>query len=164
MTKSHKLFQLINQISVMRVWGHTCRGKDWLPLVHFIYGSVVSPLGDMSSGGFWSTLSSPYCQTRPLHNAATPNVSLLINPWMPKRSLSSHLAPLSLAALPAWLLITLEFYHAFCDTLLHLPPSFWIALLCCFPSSVRKSQHKPARRSEAEDSMSVVLSLSSGPF
>lgn len=29
MTKSHKLFQLINQISVMRVWGHTCRGKDW---------------------------------------------------------------------------------------------------------------------------------------
>lgn len=164
MTKSHKLFQLINQISVTCEWGHTCRGKDWASSCPFYLWLCCVASGWHEQRGILSyielTLLSDTSLTQPSHPQCLIGYQPLDAPAKPVFTFSSP-KPRRFtdpAFNNSWVV------SAFCDTLLHLPPSFWIVLLCCFSSSIHKSQHKPARGSEAEDGMSVILSLSSSPF
>lgn len=110
-TLSHKLLQLINQISVMNVCEVTYTvEKTGHSLVCFISGSVVSPLGDTSSRGLWTTLNSPHCYTRPDTRSHLRRfigyqpLDVLLDPVF---TLSS-LEPYSFSDTPPpWLLITL---------------------------------------------------------
>lgn len=169
MTKSHKLFQLINQISVMRVWGYTCmQGKGLGFLLSVLFMALLCRLWVTRTAGdselHWAHLTVRHVPYTRSHPQCLIGYQPLEAPPKPVFTFNSPKPRHFTDPPPAWLLITLRVLSAFCDTLLHLPPPFWNELLCCCSSSVHKSQNKPVRESEVENSISVILSLSSSLF
>lgn len=114
MTKSHKLFHLINQISVTRVWGHTCRGKDWSSSCPFYLWLCCVASGWHEQRGILSyielTLLSDTFLIQRSHPQCLIAYQPLDAPAKPVFTFSSPNPRCFADHPPARLLITLEFY------------------------------------------------------
>lgn len=116
MTKSHKLFQLINQISVMRVWGYTCmQGKGLGFLLSVLFMALLCRLWVTQAAGdselHWAHLTVRHVPYTRSHPQCLIGYQPLDAPPKPVFTFSSPKPRHFTDPPPAWLLITLEFYQ-----------------------------------------------------